>query len=123
MFNRRTFLGFLASIPLAKYTNVSIADEINSDTFKESLFELNDSLTRSRIVNSLNEHYKKIQSLRGIYDFVVVCDERNNTYDVIDNNDLVVDIYIKLTSSTGFEIKRITLRNLEHNTEKYICDI
>lgn len=92
MLNRRNFLGLLLSIPFANYADISIADEKQLDQF---LFELNDSETRKKVKTFLDEHYGKIKSKKGIYDFKVICDETNNFSSVIDSNQLVVDIYVK----------------------------
>jgi phage tail sheath protein FI len=59
------------------------------------LFEFNDTFTRAQFVNMVEPFLRDIQGRRGIYDFKVVCDESNNTADVIDRNAFVGDIYIK----------------------------
>ena len=45
---------------------------------------------------------KDVQGRRGIYDFKVVCDETNNTAQVIDSNRFVGDIYIKPARSINY---------------------
>ena len=62
---------------------------------KASLFEFNDEFTRATFVNLVEPFLRTVQGRRGIYDFRVVCDETNNTSDVIDRNEFVGDIYIK----------------------------
>jgi hypothetical protein len=59
------------------------------------LFEINDSLTRSTFINIVEPYLRTVQSQRGIFDFIVVCDDTNNTPDVIDNNEFRAEIYIK----------------------------
>ena len=66
------------------------------------LFELNDELTRANFVNIVEPYLRDIQAKRGLYDFLVVCDESNNTPDVIDNNEFRADIYLKPTKSINF---------------------
>lgn len=66
------------------------------------LFELNDSNTRSNFVNIVEPYLRDVQAKRGVYDFLVVCDETNNTPDVIDNNEFRADIYLKPTKSINF---------------------
>jgi len=66
------------------------------------LFELNDSNTRSNFVNIVEPYLRDIQAKRGIYDFLIVCDETNNTPDVIDNNEFRADIYLKPTKSINY---------------------
>lgn len=70
-----------------------------SDQF---MFELNDEFTRSQFVSTVEPFLRDVQSRRGISDFRVVCDETNNTSDVIDNNRFVGDIYVKPIRSINF---------------------
>ena len=67
-----------------------------------TLFEFNDSFTRSNFVNLITPYLKNIKSLRGITDFYVVCDESNNTPQRIDSNQFWCDIYIKPARSINF---------------------
>ncbi len=69
---------------------------------KDQLFEFNDEITRSNFVNTIEPFLRDVQSKRGITDFVVICDETNNTAAVIDNNEFVADIYIKPARSINF---------------------
>jgi hypothetical protein len=59
------------------------------------LFEMNDEFTRAQFVGMVEPYLREIKGSRGIFDFRVVCDETNNTPEVIDNNSFVGDIYIK----------------------------
>ena len=69
---------------------------------KDQLFEFNDELTRTNFVNIIEPFLREVQSNRGIFDFVVVCDETNNTAAVIDRNEFVADIFIKPARSINF---------------------
>ena len=69
---------------------------------KDQLFEFNDELTRTNFVNIVEPFLRDVQAKRGIFDFVVVCDETNNTAAVIDNNEFVADIFIKPARSINF---------------------
>lgn len=66
------------------------------------VFELNDTFTRNRVVSSIAPYLAQVQSGRGIQDYQVVCDTSNNTPQIIAENKLVVDIYIKPTYSAEF---------------------
>ena len=66
------------------------------------LFEQNDSFTRAQFKNLVVPFLKTVQQRRGITDFKVVCDETNNTGEVIDRNEFVADIFIKPTRSINF---------------------
>jgi phage tail sheath protein FI len=69
---------------------------------KDQLFEFNDEITRTNFVNIVEPFLRDVQSKRGIFDYVVVCDETNNTAAVIDNNEFIADIYIKPARSINF---------------------
>jgi phage tail sheath protein FI len=69
---------------------------------KFTLFEFNDSFTRTQFRNLIEPYLRDVQGRRGIYDFKVVCDETNNTPEVIDSNQFVGDIYIKPARSINF---------------------
>ena len=69
---------------------------------KSTLFEFNDDFTRAQFKNLVEPFLRDVQGRRGIYDFRVVCDETNNTSNVIDSNQFVGDIYIKPARSINF---------------------
>ncbi len=69
---------------------------------KYQLFEFNDGFTRSQFRNQVEPFLRDVKGRRGIIDFKIICDETNNTGEVIDNNRFVADIYIKPTRSINF---------------------
>ena len=69
---------------------------------KYTLFEFNDAFTRAQFRNLIEPFLRDVQGRRGIYDFRVVCDESNNTSEIIDSNEFVGDIYIKPARSINF---------------------
>lgn len=69
---------------------------------KYQLFEFNDDFTRRTFINAVEPFLADVKTRRGVYDFKVVCDESNNTPEVIDNNRFVADIYIKPARSINF---------------------
>jgi phage tail sheath protein FI len=69
---------------------------------KYQLFEFNDEFTRAMFRNMVEPFLRDVKGRRGIYDFMVVCDETNNTGEVIDTNRFVGDIYIKPARSINF---------------------
>lgn len=69
---------------------------------KASLFEFNDEFTRSQFVSLVDPYLRSVMAGRGIYDYRVICDERNNPPDLIDRNEFVGDIYIKPAKSVNF---------------------
>jgi hypothetical protein len=69
---------------------------------RAQLFEFNDTITRANFINIVEPYLRDVKSKRGITDFVLVCDESNNTPDVIDSNQFKADIYIKPARSINF---------------------
>ena len=69
---------------------------------KFQLFEFNDGFTRAQFRNLVEPFLRDVQGRRGITDFKVVCDESNNTGEVIDKNEFVADIFIKPARSINF---------------------
>ena len=69
---------------------------------RAQLFEFNDVITRNNFVNIVEPYLRDIKAKRGITDFQIVCDESNNTPDVIDSNQFKADIYIKPARSINF---------------------
>ncbi len=69
---------------------------------KYQLFEFNDAFTRSMFVSMVEPFLRDVQARRGIYDFKVICDETNNTGQVIDSNGFVASIFIKPARSINW---------------------
>lgn len=69
---------------------------------KFQLFEFNDAFTRAQFRNLVEPFLREVQGRRGITEYKVVCDETNNTGEVIDRNEFVADIYIKPARSINF---------------------
>ena len=78
---------------------------------KQFLFEPNDQITRDEIKNSVNGLMIDLIAKRGIYDFLVVCDDTNNTPARIDANELWVDIAIEPMKAVEFIYIPIRLKN------------
>jgi phage tail sheath protein FI len=79
-----------------------VLEKAIANASKYSLFELNDEFTRSQFVGLIEPFLRDIKGRRGIYDYRVVCDDTNNTAQIIDNNQFVGDIYIKPARSINF---------------------
>jgi hypothetical protein len=73
-----------------------------STAAKFQLFEFNDEFTRAQFRNLVEPFLRDIQGRRGITDFSVVCDDSNNTGDVIDRNEFRADIFVKPARSINF---------------------
>ena len=71
-------------------------------TVKYFVFEPNTDFTRSRLVNVITPIFEYAKNTSGLYDYLIVADKRNNTPDTIDQNELIVDIYIKPVRTAEF---------------------
>lgn len=73
-----------------------------SDAARFSLFEFNDEFTRAQFRNLIIPYLRDVQARRGVTDFLVVCDDTNNTPERIDRNEFWGDIYVKPNRSINF---------------------
>jgi hypothetical protein len=78
---------------------------------KQYLFEPNDQITRNQIKNSIDGLMIDLVAKRGIYDYLVVCDESNNTPARIDRNELYVDIAIEPVKAVEFIYIPVRIKN------------
>ena len=72
------------------------------------LFEQNDVVTRASFNAALTGYLDEVQARRGVTDFLVVCDDTNNTPEVVDRNEFVAEIFIKPTRSINFVTVTLT---------------
>jgi hypothetical protein len=79
-----------------------VLEKAIAEAAKSTLFEFNDAFTRAQFKNLIEPFLRDVQGRRGIYDFKVVCDDTNNTPQVIDSNQFVGDIYIKPARSINY---------------------
>jgi phage tail sheath protein FI len=79
-----------------------VLEKAISTAAKYMLFEFNDEFTRAQFRNMVEPFLRDVQGRRGIFDFKVVCDDSNNTGEVIDRNEFIGDIYIKPARSINF---------------------
>jgi hypothetical protein len=79
-----------------------VLEKAISTASKFQLFEFNDEFTRAGFRNMVEPFLREVQGRRGITDFLVVCDDSNNTGEVIDRNEFIAEIYIKPARSINF---------------------
>ena len=72
------------------------------------LFEQNDATTRTGFNAAISSYLDEVQAGRGLTDYLVVCDETNNTPEVIDRNEFVAELYLKPTRSINFVTVTVT---------------
>ena len=73
-----------------------------SSAARSVLFEFNDEFTRAEFVNIVEPFLREVKGRRGITDFRVVCDETNNTPEIIDRNEFIATVFIKPARSINF---------------------
>ena len=79
-----------------------VLEKAVSTAAKFQLFEFNDEFTRAQFRNLVEPFLRDVQGRRGLTDFSVICDDTNNTGDVIDRNEFRADIFIKPARSINF---------------------
>ena len=90
------------------------------ETLKFFVFEPNTFLTRNRLVNTLTPMFENAKQTEGVYDYLIVCDERNNPASVIDQNELKVDIYLKPVRAAEFILVNFYAVNTDVNFEEIV---
>lgn len=84
------------------------------------VFEPNTEFTRTRFVNTLTPIFEYAKNNQGIYDYLIVCDERNNTPQVIDSNEMRADIYIKPVRTAEYILVSFIATRTDANFEELI---
>ncbi len=103
LFGDKTALGYSSAFDRINVRRLFLTvEQALEGAANAQLFELNDNNTRANFVNIVEPYLRDIQAKRGLYDFLVVCDESNNTPDIIDNNEFRADIYLKPTKSINY---------------------
>ena len=103
LFGDKTALGYSSAFDRINVRRLFLTVEQSIEAVANAqLFEINDSITRANFVNAIEPYLRDIQAKRGLYDFVIKCDENNNTPDIIDNNEFRADIFLKPTKSINY---------------------
>lgn len=103
LFGDKTGLGYASAFDRINVRRLFLTLESTIEVAARSqLFEFNDDITRANFRNIVEPYLRDVQAKRGITDFVVICDETNNTPDVIDANEFKADIFIKPARSINF---------------------
>ena len=103
LYGDKTALGYASAFDRINVRRLFLTvEQALERTAQAQLFEINDELTRSRFLNIVEPYLRDVQAKRGLYDFRAICDESNNTPEVIDNNEFRADIFLKPTKSTNY---------------------
>jgi hypothetical protein len=87
---------------------------------KYFVFEPNTEFTRTRLKNTITPVFELAKNTEGLYDYLIVCDERNNNPDVVDRNELAVDIYIKPVRAAEFILVNFIATRTGQNFQELI---
>ena len=103
LFGDKTALGYASAFDRINVRRLFLTIEQALERVAQAqLFEFNDQITRSNFVNVVEPYLRDVQAKRGLFDFRVICDESNNTPEVIDNNEFRADIFLKPTKSINY---------------------
>jgi hypothetical protein len=103
LYGDKTALGYASAFDRINVRRLFLTVEQALERLAQAqLFELNDEITRANFVNVVEPYLRDVQAKRGLYGFLVKCDETNNTPDVIDNNEFRADIYLKPAKSINY---------------------
>jgi hypothetical protein len=87
---------------------------------KYFVFEPNTEFTRTRFINTLTPLFENAKNNEGIYDYILVCDERNNTPEVIDANELKLDAFVKATRAAEYILVTFTSTRTDADFQELI---
>lgn len=103
LFGDKTALAYQSAFDRINVRRLFIAiEQAVKSAADAQLFEFNDSTTRANFINIVEPYLRDVQIKRGVTDYLLVCDETNNTPDVIDRNEFIADIYVKPARSINF---------------------
>jgi phage tail sheath protein FI len=103
LFGDKTALSYPSAFDRINVRRLFLLVEDRIERFSQAqLFEFNDEVTRANFRNQVEPYLRDIQAKRGIKDFVVICDDSNNTPDVIDANEFKADIFIQPARSINY---------------------
>jgi hypothetical protein len=103
LFGDKTALGYSSAFDRINVRRLFLTvEQALERSAQAQLFQLNDEITRATFINIVEPYLRDVQAKRGLFGFVVKCDENNNTPDVIDNNEFRADIFLKPTKSINY---------------------
>ena len=103
LFGDKTGLGYASAFDRINVRRLFLTIESTIErAARDQLFEFNDIITRSSFLNVVDPYLRDVKAKRGITDYVVICDETNNTPDIIDSNQFRADIFVKPNRSINF---------------------
>jgi hypothetical protein len=103
VYGQKTFINYQTAFDRLNVRNLFLWLEKSTTTIlNRFVFEPNTITTRNRVVLRLTPLFERAKTREGIFDYRIICDERNNTPDTIDRNELRVAIYIQPVRAAEF---------------------
>lgn len=103
LFGDKTALGYASAFDRINVRRLFLTmEQAIESAARSQLFEFNDEITRNNFINIVEPYLRDVKGKRGITEFIVVCDESNNTPEVIDANQFKADIFVKPARSINF---------------------
>ncbi len=103
LFGDKTALGYQSAFDRINVRKLFLAlEESIEGAARAQLFEFNDATTRTNFINIVEPFLRDVKGKRGITEFIIVCDDTNNTPDVVDSNQFKADIFVKPARSINF---------------------
>lgn len=103
LFGDKTALSYASALDRINVRRLFLTIEESIErAARAQLFEFNDVITRTNFINIVEPYLRDVKAKRGITEFLVVCDETNNTPDIIDSNQFRADIFVKPARSINF---------------------
>ena len=87
---------------------------------QDYVYEFNNERNRTLITNGVENYLNEIKAREGLYDFRVVCNTTNNTPSIIDQNKLILDIYVKPVKVAEFLYLKSTIASTGVDFSKII---
>ena len=87
------------------------------------VYEPNNSFTRRRLVDVITPIFQATKAAGGLYDYMIVCDETNNTAEVIDHNEMKVAILLKPTRTAEFILVDFVATRTDANFQEILQQV
>jgi phage tail sheath protein FI len=73
-----------------------------AEALQNFVFEINDTETQNSVTSLINSYLRQVVANQGLYAFTVVCNATNNPPEVVDQNQMIVAVYVQPTKSAEF---------------------
>ena len=103
LFGDKTALGYASAFDRINVRRLFLSVEKTiGRSAKSLLFSQNDETSRSQFRNFVEPYLRNIQGRRGVTDFLVKCDNTNNTPETVDRGEFYAEIYLKPTRTINY---------------------